>query len=96
MVRCEKIKVGKKSVQAVLISLGSKNLIVLRGNNGYVMCGYLNLKVANKFKDIAVKILGVSTIEEALKAKVSSVSYAAKKIGIKKGQIVKDVLEIIA
>lgn len=90
-----KIKAGKKSILAVEIKLLDKNLIVLRGDKGYIMCGYLNLKAANKFKDAAVKITGVTTIHEALDAKVHSCTYSAKKLGINKGQSIKDVLKII-
>lgn len=91
----KKIKIGKKYIFAFAIKLSSENLIILSGSKGYVMCGYLNLKTANKFKDIAVKITGVSTIEEALKARVHSATYAAKKLGIRKNQSLKYVLKII-
>lgn len=91
-----RIKVGKKYIKAVLIKLISKNLILLIGKKGYVMCGYLNLKAANKFKDAAIKITGVSSIEDALKAKVHSLSFAAKGLGIYKGQDIKEALKIIA
>ena len=90
------IKVGKKRIQALCLKLGRKNLIVLRGQRGYIMCGYLNLAVAGKFKDSAVKISGVATINQALKSKVNSLSLEAKKMGIRKGQLIKDVLKIIA
>lgn len=76
--------------------LAAKNLVILRGEKGYVMCGYLNLKSADKFKDVAVKITGVTTIKDALRAKVNSCTRPASKIGIRKGQSVKEVLEIIA
>ena len=79
-----------------MINLQSKNFILLKGRNGYVMCGYLNLKTAEKFKDVAIKIVGVSTIEEALKAKVHSCTSQAKRLGISKGQPVKETLKIIA
>ncbi|MCK5288769.1 MAG: DUF1805 domain-containing protein [Candidatus Omnitrophica bacterium] len=95
MVTQKKIKVGKRVVEAILTKLGDKNLIVLKGSKGYIMCGYLNMKVANKFKDIGIKIVGVSTIEQAIKTKVNSMTYTAKKIGIYKGQEIKDVLKII-
>lgn len=91
-----RIKIGKKSIQAFLFKLGEKNLIVLRGKKGYVMCGYLNLGVANKFKDVAVKIVGVSTIKDSLRTKVHSATSRAKRLGIYKGQPIKDVLKIIA
>ena len=88
-----KIKVGKKFIEAHLIPLQSKNLIVLKGSRGYVMCGYLNLAAANKFKDVAIKIVGVSTIKDALLAPAHSLSAAAKKMGIRKGKVIKDILE---
>ncbi len=78
------------------MKLQRKNLIVLRGSKGYVMCGYLNLAVASRFQEVAVKITGVSNLNQALKTKVHSASIPAKKLGIKKGQLIKDVLKIIA
>ncbi|HIE35786.1 MAG TPA: DUF1805 domain-containing protein [Candidatus Omnitrophica bacterium] len=87
----KKIKAGKKFVEAILIKLLSKNLIILKGSSGY-----LNLKVANKFGDAAVKIVKVSTIKDALKTKIESASNKAKKLGIYKGRAVKDALKIIA
>ncbi len=92
----KKIRVGKKILKAFSTKLGQKNLIVICGSRGYVMCGYLNLQAANKFGDAAVKITKVSTLKEALATKVHSASYAAKKLGIKNGQPIKDVLKIIA
>jgi uncharacterized protein YunC (DUF1805 family) len=92
----KKIKVGKKYIQALAMPLQSKNLVILWGSHGYVMCGYLNLKAAQKFKDIAVKITGVAGINDALGAKVHSLTTYAKKLGIKKGSSVKDILKLIA
>lgn len=96
MVKYKKIKLGKKIIEAILVKLQHKNLILLKGSKGYVMCGYLNLKAAQKFKEAAVKIVGVSTISEALKTKVFSCTNAAKRLGIYKGQPVREVLQIIA
>jgi uncharacterized protein YunC (DUF1805 family) len=92
----KKIKIGKKAVEAILFNLSAKNLIVLKGRKGYVMCGYLNLKAAEKFKDAAVKITGVSTIAEALKARVYSATREARRLGIYKGQLIKETLAILA
>ena len=96
MIKHKKIKAGKKYIDAVLIKLSSKNLIVLKGSRGYIMCGYLDLKAANKFKDAAVKITGVNSIKDALNAEVSALSRYAGKLGIYKGQSVREVLKIIA
>jgi uncharacterized protein YunC (DUF1805 family) len=96
MLKHRKIRAGKKYIEAIWIKLQGKNFILIRGSRGYVMCGYLNLKAAEKFKDAAVKITGVSTIEEALKAAVHSLTSPARKLGIYKGQPVKEVIKIIA
>jgi uncharacterized protein YunC (DUF1805 family) len=92
----EQIRLGKKRIEAVLIRLQAKNFILLRGRHGYVMCGYLNLNTARKFSDVAVKVTGISTVKEALKAKVHSCSPCAKRLGIRRGDAVKKVLELIA
>lgn len=96
MLKYQKIKVEKKIIKAILVKLLSKNLILLRGSRGYIMCGYLNLRVSENFKDVAVKIVGVGTIAQALKADVHSCTTPARKLGIYKGQPVKEVLKIIA
>ncbi len=96
MLSTRKIKVGKKTVAALAMKLGVKNLIVLKGSKGYVMCGYLNMKAANAFKEVAVKITGVNTIKDALKSKAAAVSVAARGVGLRKNQPIRDVLKIIA
>jgi len=92
----KKVKIGSKYIQAVLIKLCGKNLILLKGTKGYIMCGYLNLKAASKFNDAAAKITGVSNIKEALNTKIHSLSRCAVRLGVYKGQPVKDALKIIA
>lgn len=91
----KRIKIGKKYVRALMMKLGKRNLIVLKGRNGYVMCGYLDLAMAQKFKDVAIKITGVSTIGQALGTSVSSCTASARKLGIYRGQSIKEVLKII-
>lgn len=96
MARPQKIKIGDKSVSAWMIRLQKKNLILLKGRKGYVMCGYLNLRAAERFKDVAVKIVGVSTVRDALKTKVHSCTSPARRLGIRKGQPLKEALRLIA
>ena len=92
----KKIKVGDKFIEGFEMRLGSKNLILLKGNKGYCMCGYLDIAVAERFGDVAVRITGVSDIEEAINSTVSSCTTQAEKLGISAGQPIKDVLKIIA
>lgn len=91
----KKIKVGEKYITALCLPLQKKNLIVLKGEHGYIMCGYLNLEAAEKFEEVAVKITGVATLDDALNASVHSCTSAASRLGIKEGQPVKDILSKI-
>ncbi len=88
--------VKQPKVQKLRMRLAGKYLIVLRGRKGYVMCGYLNLEAAEKFGDVAVRIVKVSTLRDALKATVESCTAAARQRGIYPGQPIKEVLAIIA
>jgi len=78
------------------MKLQNKNLVLLKGSKGYIMCGYLDLKAAEKIGEAAVKITGVSNIKEALQASVHSLTTAAKKLGIRKGQPIAEVLKLLA
>ena len=95
MKKYKRIKIGKSYIEAVAIKLLSKSFVLLRGSRGYMMCGYLDLGVAKKFKDVAAKIAGVASIEDALEAKIHSCTPAAKKLGIKPGQPVKEALKLL-
>jgi len=91
----KKIRVGAKYIEAIKMQLGKRNLVILKGSKGYIMCGYLNLRVAQKFKDVAIKITGVSTIGQARRSYVYSCTTAAKILGVYKGQPIKEVIKII-
>lgn len=96
MVIHKKIKVGKRYIDVFSIKLLSKSLILFRARKGYIMCGYLNLKTAQRFNDAAIMITGISTIGQAMKAAVHSCSLAARKLGVYKGQPVKEALKLIS
>ncbi len=59
------------------------------------MCGYLDLKATEKFGDAAVKIRGISTIEQAIETAVHSCTSQAKELGISKGKPVTEILKLI-
>ncbi len=67
-------------------------LLVIRAKKGFVMCGYLNMDIANKLGDVAVRVTGVKSFEDVLNAKAVDVSEAAKKLGITAGMAAKDAL----
>ena len=67
-------------------------LLVIRAKKGFVMCGYLNMDVANKLGDVAVRVTGVKSFEDVLNAKAVDVSEAAKMLGITAGMTGKEAL----
>lgn len=96
-VEVREVPVGKGKVTGVHVRMPGEgaNLLVLRADRGYVMCGYLNLEVAEKVGDTAVLVRGVKTIEDVLAAKVVDATSRAKALGIAAGQPVTDALSLL-
>jgi uncharacterized protein YunC (DUF1805 family) len=88
----EQIELEKGSVLGLKLDMEHAPLLVLRARKGFVMCGYLNMDVANKLGDVAVKVTGVKSFEDVLNAKAVDVSEAAKNIGITIGMQARDAI----
>ncbi len=82
-------------IECIRIALPNSFMILLKAKNGYVMCGYLNMETAEKLGDIACIVRGINTVEEALNAKIVSVSAKAREIGIKEGMVAKEALAMM-
>ncbi len=89
----EILHLKKGKVTGYHIDLGNAPLIILQAKKGYLMCGYLNMNTANKLGDIAGKVTGVKTFQDALNATVVEVSEQAKKEGLNEGMNATDFLE---
>lgn len=96
MLEHKKIRVGNRYVEGFSTPLLTKSFVLLKGKKGYLMCGYLNLKAAEKFHDVAAMVVGVSDLEGALNATIHDCTSFAKRLGIYKGQPVKEALKILA
>jgi uncharacterized protein YunC (DUF1805 family) len=77
------VLVAGKKMQGVEIELPGAPLVVVTGKAGFVMCGYLNIEVADKLGVAAAMVRGVKTIDDLLKAPVQAVSKAAEAKGVK-------------
>jgi uncharacterized protein YunC (DUF1805 family) len=84
-----------KAIEAHVIALQKSNLVLLKAKNGYLMCGYLNLEVAERLGDAAAIVTGVSSAQEALEAKVKSATRAAKALGVAEGMSGRDALRLM-
>jgi len=78
-----------------IILPNSPPLVIIRGRKGFVMCGYLDINVANKLGLIAARVVGVKNVEEILEKEIVNVTSKAKELGIKEGMKVKEILELI-
>lgn len=88
----EQIKLEKGFALGLKMDMEHAPLLVIRAGKGFVMCGYLNIDVANKLGDVAVRVTGVKSFEDVLNAKAVDVSEAAKKLGIAIGMSAKEAL----
>ncbi|HLE87966.1 MAG TPA: DUF1805 domain-containing protein, partial [Candidatus Brocadiaceae bacterium] len=60
----EEIKLGNGSALGLKLDMEHAPLLVIRARKGFVMCGYLNMDVANKLGDAAVRVTGVKSFED--------------------------------
>lgn len=90
-----RIKVNGRYLHAYKIPLGEKSLILIRGKRGYIMCGYLDIAVSEKFGDAAIRVTGVSSVKDVLKSKVGDCTSGAKKLGIFAGQDIREAIKMI-
>jgi uncharacterized protein YunC (DUF1805 family) len=73
------------------VYLPRTTLLAVTTENGYIMCGALDVQLLNeKLKDrqiIAGRATGVRSIEQLLDAPLESVTFEAEKLGIRPGMI---------
>ncbi len=91
----EEIKLENGSALGLKMDMEHAPLLVIRAARGFVMCGYLNIDVANKLRDVAVRVTGVKSFEDVLNAKAVDVSEAAKKLGITIGMPAREALNMM-
>jgi len=77
------------------VRLPNANLLLILGEKGYIMCGYLNLTAAEKSGDAAAVVTGVSTFSDVLKAEIKSCTKKAAELGVKVGMSGEQALEIL-
>ena len=92
MIYTEFVKIASRSYTYLKVEMGTAPLVLLKGEKGFVMCGYLNLEAAEKLNDIAVRVTGVKDLESLLNAKVAGVTSGAKTLGIKEGDKVSNIV----
>ncbi|WMT51991.1 MAG: DUF1805 domain-containing protein [Ferroplasma sp.] len=89
----QEVEIGNKKYQYINEKLGRKApMIVIKGEVGYIMCGYLNIDAANSLGDTAVRVTGVNDINDVLNSQVNSCTDNAARLGIKPGDKIMDII----
>lgn len=98
MLITDMIDTGNGSSQGIMMKgpggEGHPNMIVIQCKSGYLMCGYLNLEAAEKFKDAAV-LVGGADFDEVLGNPVKGMTTAARELGITDGMTGYDAAAIL-
>jgi uncharacterized protein YunC (DUF1805 family) len=89
----EKISLERGSAIGLRIFLGEAPLILIKAEKGYLMCGYLNIAVAEKLGDAAAVVRGVNTFADMLEKPVEELTSAAEALGVKRGMKGREALE---
>lgn len=88
MIQIEQLQVEGKTVQGTMLVApggeGHPNMIIVQGEKGYLMCGYLNLAAAEKFGDAAV-LVGGADFAAVLANPIKGCTEAAKNAGVTEG-----------
>ena len=85
-----KIRVDNKSFLGVRIEMPNAPLLLIKGEKGFAMCGYLNPATAEKLGDAAVIVSGVRTFEDMLNSNIKWVSSKARELGVQEGNVLRE------
>jgi len=97
MFEVEKIEVDGGSFLGLKATLeGLPPLILIKGGKGFVMCGYLNIEVAERLGAVAAVVSGVKSFDDVLNAEIKTATSKAKALGLKPDKIVRTVIGKIA
>jgi len=93
LIEIDKFLIDGKAFQGVKSTLPDlPPLLLMKGEKGFVMCGYLNLEVAEKLGAAAAIVSGVKTFDDVLNAEIKAATSKAKKLGVEPGKVVKEVI----
>lgn len=89
-------EIDGKPVSGFEISLPKAPLVLVRAKEGFVMCGYLNVSVAEKLAVPAAMVRGVSTVDDLLSATIQSMSLPAQEKGVRIGMTGREALVLLS
>jgi len=86
MISVDSLKIDGKVCLGVKVELpDSPPLLLVVAHKGFVMCGFLNVEIAERLSVAAAMVSGVKTFEDVLSAQVRATTSKAKNLGIEAG-----------
>jgi len=77
------LRVDGRACLGVRVELpDSPPLLVVTGEKGFVMCGFLNMEAAERLNVAAAMVSGVKTFEDVLNAQIKAATTKAKNLGV--------------
>ena len=97
MIMVENLDIDGKAFQGIKIELkGLPPLVLIEGDKGFVMCGYLNIDAAESLGAAAAVVSGVNSWEDVLNAQIKTATTKAQALGLEPGRVVGDVIAALA
>lgn len=95
MIQIDNVERDGRSYTFMKVEMGKAPFLLLKGEAGYVMCGYMNLDAAEKLGDLGVRVSGVNDLQTLLDSRVAGCTSKASGAGIKEGDKVSSILHLI-
>ena len=77
------VKIENQDFAGVEIPTPTANILMIKGQKGFLGCGYFDIETANKLNEAVAIVTGVKSYDDMLAAKVIKVSAAAQELGVK-------------
>ena len=87
MINVTSLRVNGRDCVGLLVDLPGcpAPLLLIIAEKGFVMCGFLNVDVAERVGLAAAMVSGVKNFEDVLNAEVKAVTSKAKSLGVEAG-----------
>jgi len=93
MIRVRKLDVRGKSLLGLEVDIpNSPPAVMIIGEKGFAMCGFLNIEAADRVGVAAVMASGVRSVEDLLNSRVAGATSKALEMGVNIGERVEESL----
>ena len=96
MIDVTPLKIDDKVAMGLKVELpDSPPILIIIGQTGFVMCGFLNMDTAEKLNVTAAMVSGVRNFDDVLGAEIKAVTSKAKIKGIRIGMKGKEAVNLL-